>query len=101
VFKVVHSIEVGNGANTPAENYFALRVADILGIAGTGGSDAHSTQGIGFYATGFEREIATPEQLLEELHAGRFECVHHTKAGRWVRLEDGSIEAALEVPSPP
>jgi len=96
VFKIVHGIELANGANTPRENYFAAEVARILGMPGTGGSDAHSTSGVGVFATGFERSVTTPEELLTELHAGRFETVHRTKGGRWVRFEDGSIEAALE-----
>jgi predicted metal-dependent phosphoesterase TrpH len=96
VFQVVHAIEVANGANTPQENYFAVEVARILGLPQVGGSDAHSTSGIGHFATGFELEVSTPEGLLEELHAGRFEAVHKTRAGRWVRFEPGSIEAAQE-----
>jgi hypothetical protein len=96
VFKVVHAIEIANGANTPRENEFAAEVARLAGLHGTGGSDAHSTQGIGVFATGFEHPITTSEELLAELHAGRFEAVHRTKAGRWVRFEEGSVEAALE-----
>ncbi|MQA00976.1 MAG: hypothetical protein GEU80_16950 [Dehalococcoidia bacterium] len=96
VFKLVHAIEVANGANTPKENEFAAEVADILGIPGTGGSDAHSNSGIGHFATGFERPVTTPEGFLEELHAGRFEAVHRTRAGRWVRFEAGSTEAVQQ-----
>lgn len=97
VFKIVHAIETGNGANTPQENYFAAEVARLLGLPTTGGSDAHSSSGVATFATGFQREsIATPEELLEELHAGRFEAIHRTRAKRWVRLEEGSIEAAQE-----
>lgn len=96
IFKVVHSIEVANGANTPEENYFAAEVARLLGWSGTGGSDAHSESGIGVFATGFARPVNSTDTLLEELHAGRFEPVHRTKAGRWVRFEPGSIEAARE-----
>ena len=96
VFQLVDAIEAGNGANTPQENYFALEVARILGLPTTGGSDAHSTTGIATFATGFERPgIATPEEFLEELHAGRFEAVHRTRSGTWVRLAEGSIEPAL------
>ena len=94
VFKLVHGIEVANGANTPQENYFALEVANILWIAATGGSDAHSTSGIGTFATAFERSIGSTEELLEELHGGRFHAIHKTKADRWVRFDHGSIEAA-------
>jgi predicted metal-dependent phosphoesterase TrpH len=96
IFKLVHAIETGNGANTPQENYFAAEVARILGIPSTGGSDAHSTSGIATFATGFENTISTPEEFLRELHSGRFEAVHRTRERRWVRLEEGSIEAADE-----
>lgn len=96
IFKLVHGIEIGNGANTPQENYFAAEVARILGIPTTGGSDAHSTSGIATFATGFENKVTNPDELLQELHAGRFEAVHRTRSGRWVRLEEGSIEAADE-----
>ncbi len=96
VFKLVHAIEVGNGANTPEENYFALAVARTLGLPGTGGSDAHSTSGIAAFATGFENEVHTTEQFLEELHAGRFEAVHRTRQGRWIALSEGSVEAAKQ-----
>ena len=94
VFKYVDAIEVANGANTPEENYFALEVADILGISATGGSDAHSTSGIGTYATAFEQQIESPAQMLEQLHSGAFHAIHKTKDGRWVRFIEGSIEAA-------
>lgn len=96
VFDIVDAIEVANACNTPRENYFAYEVARIRGMSGTGGSDAHSNTGIGYYATGYPRAITTPETLLEELHAGRFEAVHRTPAKRLVRFEPGSIEAALE-----
>ena len=94
VFKVVHGIEIANGANTPYENEFAAQVAAQLGIVTTGGSDAHSTSGIGTFSTGFAREITSEAALLEELHAGRCEAVHRTRAGRWVRFEPGSTAAA-------
>ncbi len=96
VFKLVDSIEIANGANTTRENEFAAEVAQVLGLPGTGGSDAHSNSGIGVFATGFERSVTSPESLLEELHAGRFEAVHRTKSRRWVRFEIGSSEAAQQ-----
>lgn len=72
VFQLVHGIEVLNGCNTPRENYFALQVAKTLGKPGTGGSDAHSTQGIGYFAAVFEETLETPEQMLDQMHKGRF-----------------------------
>lgn len=72
VFQLVHGIEVLNGCNTPRENYFALQVAKILGKPGTGGSDAHSTQGIGYFTAVFEETLETPQQMVEQMHRGRF-----------------------------
>lgn len=94
VFRVVHGIEIANGANTSRENEFAAAVARLLGLVGAGGSDAHSTSGIGAFSTGFERAIVSEADLLEELHAGRCEAVHRTRAGRWVRFAPGSTAAA-------
>ncbi len=72
VFQLVDGIEVLNGCNTPRENYFALQVAKKLGKPGTGGSDAHSTQGIGYFAAVFEEDIENTEHMLKLMHAGRF-----------------------------
>lgn len=72
VFQLVHGIEVLNGCNTPRENYFALQVAKTLGKPGTGGSDAHSTQGIGYFAAVFEEDLETPQQMVDQMHKGRF-----------------------------
>ena len=72
VFQLVHGIEVLNGCNTPRENYFALQVAKTIGKPGTGGSDAHSTQGIGYFAAVFEEHIEDQEHMVEQMHKGRF-----------------------------
>lgn len=93
VFDLVDGIEVANACNTVRENEFAYRVAKLRGLSGTGGSDAHSDTGIGYFATGFERSVETSEQLLAELHAARFEAVHRTRGGRLVRFEPGSVAA--------
>jgi len=72
VFQLVDGIEVLNGCNTPRENYFALQVAKTLGKPGTGGSDAHSSQGIGYFAAVFEEELTSQEHMVEQMHKGRF-----------------------------
>lgn len=72
VFQLVDGIEVLNGCNTPRENYFALQVAKHLGKPGTGGSDAHSTQGIGYFCAIFEEELQGSEHMVEQMHKGRF-----------------------------
>jgi predicted metal-dependent phosphoesterase TrpH len=94
VFRMVDAIEVANACNTPRENYFASEVAAIAGLPGTGGSDAHSDSGIGYFATGFERPVSDAETLVAELRAGRFHAVHRTTGGRVVRFGPGSIEDA-------
>ncbi len=95
VFQLVDAVEIANGCNTPRENYFAAEVARIANLPTTGGSDAHSASGIGYFATGFERPVTSADQLRDELHAGRFHAVHRTPAGRLVRFEPGSLDAAV------
>ena len=97
VFQVVDAVEVLNGANTVRENLYALRVAKALGKPGTGGSDAHSTQGIGIYCTVLERDAASQEELLAELHAGRFHAHHGLLDGDLQPFTETSL--AAESPS--
>lgn len=94
VFQLVHAIEALNGANTPRENLFALRVAKALGKPVTGGSDAHSRSGIGFYCTVFEQKLATEDDLLRELHAGRFHAHHGLLQGNLTYFTEDSLEEA-------
>ena len=100
-FQIADAIEVANGCNTPRENYFALQVARILGKPTTGGSDAHSESGIGYYATGFEREVTNAADLLTELHAGRFHAVLRKpgdpQGEQFKTFEIGAIEAIAAV----
>lgn len=72
IFRLVDEVEVVNGANNEAENRFAQEVAGILGMKGTGGSDAHSTQGIGLGSTLFHGEIRHEKDMMEALRAGAF-----------------------------
>ncbi|MBF8267120.1 MAG: metal-dependent phosphoesterase [Dehalococcoidia bacterium] len=82
VFKLVDEIEVVNGGNSEAENRFAQEVARALGKRGTGGSDAHSTQGIGRGSTLFHGDIRGEKDLLEALRAGAFTPVEGFNVGR-------------------
>jgi hypothetical protein len=91
VFEYVDAIEVLNGCNTPRENVVALQVAKILGKPGTGGSDCHSTQGIGYYCTVFEDELETTEQMLHEMKAGRFHAAHDLAAGNLTAFTETSL----------
>jgi len=98
VFQLVDAIEVLNGANTPRENLFALRVAKVLGKPGTGGSDAHSTQGIGIYCAVLERNVASQDEFLEELHGGRFHAGHGLLEGDLQRFTETSLGEVAETP---
>ena len=72
IFKLTDELEVVNGANNAQENLFALKVARVLGRAGIGGSDAHSTSGIGYGAIVTERDVSNVEELIEEIREGRY-----------------------------
>ncbi len=72
IFELVHGIEVLNGATHAHDNEFAQDVCRNLGLPGTGGSDAHSTVGLGACATVFENPITSEEDLVRELRAGNF-----------------------------
>jgi hypothetical protein len=80
-FELVHDIEVVNGGNVEAENRFAQEVAAILGRPGTGGSDAHSTHGIGKGTTAFRGDIRCERDLLDALHAGEYSPVEGFHVG--------------------
>jgi predicted metal-dependent phosphoesterase TrpH len=94
VFQLVDAIEALNGANTPRENLFALKVAKVLGKPVTGGSDAHSRAGIGFYCTVFEQELTSQDDMLRELHAGRFHAHHGLLQGNLTYFTEDSLEDA-------
>lgn len=69
VFPLMDSIEVVNGGNIDTENRFAQEVAEVLGISGTGGSDAHSLQGLGKGSTYFDEDIRNEYDLIEALRS--------------------------------
>ena len=72
VFEFVDAVETGNGKLSKDENDMARKVAKKLGLPGTGGSDAHRVDEIATWITVFEKNIENEQELLEELHAGRF-----------------------------
>jgi predicted metal-dependent phosphoesterase TrpH len=67
------AIEVLNGQNSEDQNTRAEDAALKLGMTALGGSDAHFATPRWFLtcATELEREVATVEQLCNELRAGR------------------------------
>ena len=96
IFSVVNTLEVVNGANSIEENRFAEQVAGILGKSGTGGSDAHSTQGIGKGSTFFHGDIRGEKDLLEALRAGAFTPAEGFNSGKTSFY--GSVPDNVKVP---
>ena len=72
VFKLAHAVEVVNGGTADEENEFAMRVAGMLKMPVTGGSDAHSAHGLGKFVTAFADEINNESEFLAGLHSGKF-----------------------------
>lgn len=95
VFELVDEIEVVNGGNIEVENRFAQEVAATLGKWGTGGSDAHSTDGFARGVTAFNQDIRSERDLLDALKAGDFAPVEGFHIGKptnygrasWLRPE--------------
>jgi len=75
VFDFVDAVEIGNGKVSADENDMARKVAEKLGLAGTGGSDAHRVDEIGKWVTDFEKNIQDERDLVQQLQAGRFAAV--------------------------
>ncbi|PKB81645.1 MAG: hypothetical protein BZY88_06085 [SAR202 cluster bacterium Io17-Chloro-G9] len=72
VFKLADAVEVANGGTVDGENEFAMRVASLVGLPVTGGSDAHSVHGLGKFVTAFRDEINSESEFLAGLHSGTF-----------------------------
>jgi PHP family Zn ribbon phosphoesterase len=82
VFKLAHAIEVANGGTADEENTFAMKVASLLKMPVTGGSDAHSLHGLGRYVTAFRDEIYNEAEFLKALHSGKFYPAIGLREGR-------------------
>ena len=72
VFKLANAVEVVNGGTSDEENGFAMEVANLLKMPVTGGSDAHSTHGLGRFVTAFADEIQNEAEFLTALRSGKF-----------------------------
>jgi len=91
IFELVDAIEVVNGGNLEKENRFAQEVTGLWCRAGTGGSDAHSVNGLGKGVTVFPGDVRTQDDLLEALKAGEFFPVEGFHLGQPVEY-GGSLD---------
>ena len=71
----LYALEVINASNLPEENQRAELLARELGLAGTGGSDAHYLEELGTGLTEFERDIKSLEEMIFEIKAGRIRAL--------------------------
>lgn len=88
VFSMVDAIEVLNGGCIDRENRLSMEVASHLGLPTVGGSDAHMPLEVGRYATQFEKDLQSEEEMLAELRAGRFKAVRRTEPGVYAPIEE-------------
>jgi predicted metal-dependent phosphoesterase TrpH len=72
LFQLVEAMEVENGWATEEDSNFARQVSGRLGIAETGGSDAHSIPEIGRCITIFDNHIKSEEELLEAIKSNGY-----------------------------
>ena len=70
----VEVVEIYNGGSIPGEDERSVQEARRYGYRGIGGSDSHIVSRIGSCATEFEDDIATMDDLVEALRAGKCEA---------------------------
>ena len=87
LFHLTDAIEVLNGGCIERENVLAQEVVQVLGMPGVAGSDAHMPSEVGRYATVFEKELGSEEDMLGELRAGRFQPARRVEPGVFEPLE--------------
>lgn len=80
-----HAFEIENGTEGRLQNEAAARLARILPLPGTGGSDAHAVREVGTAATEFERPFRTEREFLDELRAGRYRAVDRRASASWMK----------------
>jgi predicted metal-dependent phosphoesterase TrpH len=76
LFGLVDAVEVFNGVGSRREQDFAIEVASRLSMPAVAGSDSHAPHTLGCCYTAFERPLATVEDLIRELRAGRLKALH-------------------------
>lgn len=79
IFKLVDALEGFSGKTAERENLLAQEVARVLRMNMTGGSDAHSSEGLGKCVTIFENNIKDEAELIQELKKGQFQAAYFRK----------------------
>ena len=71
-YQYVLGLETLNGRGSDKENDFSLRLAQMMQLGGTGGTDSHSISDIGKCATFFEHPINDERELIDALKEGAY-----------------------------
>ena len=74
-YQYVAALEELNGRGSEKENEFSKRLAKMMDLPGTAGTDSHAISDVGKVATYFEKEISDERELIAELKAGRYYAV--------------------------
>ena len=82
----LHGVEVANGGNTQEDDAKALYACKRLGLVAIGGSDAHTADAIGRYATWLPRLAVTVDELVAILKSGKCCAVRRDTDGRFSPL---------------
>lgn len=82
IFRFVDALEVFNGRSGIEEKAMAVQLAALLQKPGTGGSDAHSTLGVGGCVTVFDGDIASYAEFLTELRQGNYHAAKRNLRNR-------------------
>lgn len=95
LFGLVDAVEAWNYRVMDEQNELAETCARLRGLPIVGGSDSHAPENVGRYATEFEDDIRTRDELMTAIRAGRCRPVELTETGAYrPRNEDaGSIRA--------
>ena len=75
LFSICAAVEGLNGRATEGENTFSTDLGRRLEMGMAGGSDSHRLTTLGSVATRFHGKVASLDELVREIKAGRFEPV--------------------------
>lgn len=78
-------LEEQNGRGSDKENEFSQKLAIMMNMPGTGGTDSHAISDVGKSATYFDKTIHDERELIAELKAGNFYAVD-LRTGQPIRV---------------
>jgi hypothetical protein len=98
LFRYVDAVEVANGNCTARENAFAAAVAAVLGLPGTGGSDAHYADDLGRQVSLLPHGVHDLATLIEAIRCGAVRALAGRDLGQFTTHPNGS---SIEEVRPP